>query len=86
MAYAGLLKRSSLVLKRSFGSSSSQLTIPIRQNLKRRRFYLALAQHKSITMVKDMGYDTISMVLESWETANNRPDFNEKVGSLVLLK
>jgi hypothetical protein len=37
-------------------------------------------------MVKDMGYDTISMVLESWETANNRPDFNEKVGSLVLLK
>jgi hypothetical protein len=37
-------------------------------------------------MVKDMSYDTISKVIESWETARNRPDFEEKVGTLVLLK
>jgi hypothetical protein len=37
-------------------------------------------------MVKDMGYETISKVMESWEAARKRPDFEEKVGTLVLLK
>jgi hypothetical protein len=37
-------------------------------------------------MVKDMSYNTISKVIESWEKARKLPDFEEKVGSLVLLK
>jgi hypothetical protein len=49
---------------------------------------LARTHHKSITMVKDtMGYETISKVMESWIAARNRgPDFEGKVGTLVLLK
>jgi hypothetical protein len=37
-------------------------------------------------MVKDMSYNTISKVIESWEKARNRPDFEEKVGTIALLK
>jgi hypothetical protein len=37
-------------------------------------------------MVKDMSYDTISKVIESWELARNSPEFEEKVGTLALLK
>jgi hypothetical protein len=37
-------------------------------------------------MVKDMSFDTISKVLESWETARNLPDFEEVVGTDILLK
>jgi hypothetical protein len=37
-------------------------------------------------MVKDMSYNTISKVIESWEAARNSPQFEEKVGTLALLK
>jgi hypothetical protein len=37
-------------------------------------------------MVKDISYDKISKVMESWEAARNLPDFEEKVGTLILLK
>jgi hypothetical protein len=45
-----------------------------------------IAQHKNTTMVKDMSYNTISKVIESWEAARNSPQFEEKVGTLALLK
>jgi hypothetical protein len=37
-------------------------------------------------MVKEMSFNTISKVIESWEEARNSPDFEEKVGTLALLK
>jgi hypothetical protein len=37
-------------------------------------------------MVTDMSYNTISKVSESWEAARNLPNFEEKVGTLALLK
>jgi hypothetical protein len=37
-------------------------------------------------MVKEMSFNTISNVIESWEKARNHPDFEEKVGTLALLK
>jgi hypothetical protein len=37
-------------------------------------------------MVKDMSYNTISKVMQSWELARDLPDFEERVGVLTLLK
>jgi hypothetical protein len=43
-------------------------------------------QGTTTTMVKDMSYNTISRILESWEVARSMPDFEENVGTLALLK
>jgi hypothetical protein len=37
-------------------------------------------------MVKDLSYATISRVIESWDLARREPNFEDKVGTLALLR
>lgn len=56
-------------------------------------FQIAFEQHKTQTnhlllqkMPKRLSYTTVSRVTETWDLAKSKPNFEEKVGTDLLLK